>query len=185
MPATPEPAKASRSPWIRIGIAAAIFAVGAVGIGAYFSSQFPANDSDFNLHLWVKDKPAAAGNFAWTENIINSGSSTALDALAQCPSSSTEVFAFLSVLGQERKGVLYWQAYSRSSFVPGGTSVLEANLKPSGLISGQPGPRYLHQVGGKFSLGLACTHGNGGIVDSVGFRHVVITPNSDIQILER
>jgi hypothetical protein len=154
-----------------------------VGFLWYQSSTLPSNDSDVAMHLWVNDKPIAGKSFSWTENIINSASSKKLDEPLVCPSNSTEVYTFIAYPGQERKGVLDWPAYAQSAFIPNTTKVLEANIKPSALILGQPGVRYLHSLGGKFSLGIACTRGLGGIVNLVSYTHVQINRNDGIDIL--
>ncbi|MFM7030798.1 MAG: hypothetical protein ACKOWK_07030 [Micrococcales bacterium] len=174
---------AALSVWIKIlaaGVAVAFIAV--AGFALYQNSQFPANDSNASLHIWVNDKPSTVTSFGWTDNLINSGSDQSLSTPVDCPAESTEAFVFLSYPGQERKGLLYWPAYGQSAFMPGTTKVLEANLKPSGMVSGQPGPRYIHSIGGNFSIGLACTTNNGGKVLWVSYRHASIQAAGGIQI---
>jgi len=173
------------SAWIKI-LAAAVALVFIVVAGFiwYRNGQLPANNSNASLNFWINDKPAKSGAFSWTDNLINSGSDTALDTPVQCPAASTEAFVFLAYPGQERKGLLYWPAYGQSAFMPGTTKVLEANLKPAGMISGQPGPRYIHSIGGSFSIGLACTTNNGGKVLWVSYRHATIEAGGGIQIFE-
>ena len=173
------------SAWVKIVAAAvAVIFLAAAGFVWYQNSQFPANTSDGKLNFWLNDKPAGSGSYLWTDNLINSASATDMTAAVQCPANATEAFTFLAYPGQERKGLLFWPAYGQSAFMPGTTKVLETNLKPSAMISGQPGPRYIHSIGGNFSIGLACTTNSGGSVLWVAYRHATVQAGGGIQIFD-
>ena len=116
--------------------------------------------------------------FDWIEEAIGSPAKSSVHEFFTCPKSATEVFSFLSSRGGERDTHGGWKAYSPTAFYFGTSKVLEPNLRISGLIYGSPGPRYIKDTGGDFSLGIACTSGNLEKVLKVSYRFISIEARS-------
>jgi len=110
--------------------------------------------------------------FDWVSNAIGANSNSDINSQFSCPVTSTEVFVFLSLRGQETNPQTGWQAYSPTAFNGSSKNVLTPNLKPSGLINGTPGAKYIRDLGGDYSLGFACTRNQGKVVDSVSYRFI-------------
>jgi hypothetical protein len=139
------------------------------------NSLKPKNSSNESLYFYEDGNPRVEGKpLVWDANVTGSTSGTAPDSEFTCPQTSTQAFAFLSALGQEREIQGGWKAFSQTYLKPD-HRVLQPNLTISGLIEGEPGPRTVQRTGGDFSLGLACTHGGNSVVDSVSYRYVKVT----------
>jgi|GEM_PF-1755695 len=143
------------------------------------ANQAPVNTSVQSLRFFEQQKYRDANHvFAWTSNAIGANSATNINAMFTCPVQSTEVFTFLSLRGQEKQPASGWQAFSQTAFNGNTKSVLTPNLKPAGLINGTPGAIYSRDHGGDFSLGLACTHAGGKVVDAVSYRFINVVAHS-------
>lgn len=151
-----------------------------VGTGlVIFQSQTPVNTSEQAIRFFYQREYRNSDyKFQWDSNAIGANSATDLNSMFTCPAQSTEVMAFLSLRGQERVPDGGWQAFAPSSFFKDSKMVLTPNLKPSGLINGVPGAKYSRDRGGDYSLGLACTHNQAKIVDTVSYRFIAVTAHT-------
>ena len=142
-------------------------------------NQPPVNNSTQSVRFFYQGQYRDSSyKFNWDSNAIGANSATDINSMFSCPAKSTDVFTFLSLRGQELQPDGGWQAFGQTSFFHDTKDVLTPNLKPAGLINGSPGARYSRDHGGDFSLGLACTHNQGKIVDSVSYRFISVTAHS-------
>ena len=145
----------------------------------------PQNSSDVSLYIYEDDNPRVEGErLLWDANVTGSSSGESSFTEFICPETSTQAFAFLSAPGKEREIVDGWKAFSQTYLQPN-NQVLQPNLKISGLLEGEPGPKTILRTGGEFSLGLACTHGGNSVVDSVSYRYVSITAGTGEWVLSK
>ena len=159
---------------------AAVAAVAAVAVTAVLMQQQPVvNTSAQAIHFFYQATYRDSSyKFGWDANAIGSNSDTDINSRFSCPASSTDVFVFLSLRGQETQPDGGWQAFAQNAFYPGTKEVLTPNFKPSGLINGSPGAKYSRDHGGDFSLGLACTRNQGKIVDTVSYRSISVAAHT-------
>lgn len=139
------------------------------------------NDSSESLSFYssLQYRPSSH-KFDWIESAIASTSKEKMESALHCGKSATEVVSFLSDRGGEKNIDGGWKAYAPTAFYPGTKKVLEPNLRLSGLIFGSPGPRYIRDIGGKYSLGVACTSAGVEKVESVSYRFITIEPRTGL-----
>lgn len=157
-------------------VAVAAAAIVAVSMGA---NQTQTNGSSESLSFYssLKYRPSDY-RFEWIESAIASTSKDSMNSFLHCKSPSSEVVGFLSSRGGEKDINGGWKAYAPTAFYEGSLKVLQPNLRISGLIFGSPGPRYIRDLGGDYSLGVACTSGGVEKVESVSYRYITIEPRT-------
>ena len=164
-------------------IIAGTVVVVAIAITVFSSggNQPSKNDSSESLSFYssLQYRPSSY-KFEWIESAIASTSKEKMDSPLNCPDSATEVVNFLSSRGGEKDINGGWKAYAPTAFYPGSKKVLEPNLRLSGLVFGSPGPRYIRDLGGDFSLGVACTSAGVEKVESVSYRYISIEPHTGV-----
>ena len=161
-------------------IVAASVAATAAGSALVVSlNQPPTNLSAQSIRLFENGEyQDSSHQFAWTSNAIAANSKTDINNTLSCPMVSTEVFTFLSLRGQESVPDGGWQAFTQTAFKGNSHDVLTPNLKPAGFINGTPGAKYSRDHGGDFSLGIACTHNGGKVVDAVSYRFINVVAHT-------
>ena len=165
---------------VRVAVAATVAATLVAGFATAASATAGTNTTQQNgsagpVHLFLSGSYASANTaFAWTDNVIASGSKDDITVPVACASTSTSAAVFLSAVGSEGTKSS-WSAFAAASFVNGTTNVSQANLKPAGLTSGTPGAGAVKASGGNFSLGLACLSNNGVTVDKTFYRRIAVT----------
>ncbi len=167
----------------RVAVVATIAATLVGGFGAAAqaagTTTTQSNGSFGPVRVFLNDAYVAdaATTFAWSDNVISSGSTTDITSALSCPSSSEGAAVFLSARGAEStKGS--WKAFASAAFVGGTTTVSQANLKPAGLTSGNPGAGAIKSAGGDYSLGVACLSNSGVTVDRAYYRYISVTAST-------
>jgi hypothetical protein len=137
------------------------------------------NKSSQGVYLYENAEIVAANHsFVWDADIIGSTSDATIDSKFSCPTSSKSAYVFLAKRGLENEPQSGWQAYAEAYLDTSISGVRQPNLKISGLIGGEPGPRYIQRTGGDYSLGLACSHDGMNKIDSTSYVFVQIEAES-------
>ena len=118
----------------------------------------------------------ASKTWGWEDETYATSDKNNLDAVFACDSISEAPYVFISPRGSEFNAST-WKAYSTSAFTPKTKNVTLATLTPAMLISGG-NIASVKSSGGAFSLGVACTHNGGVVVDKVFFRWVNVTAST-------
>ena len=124
-----------------------------------------------------------AANKTWEFNgeIYASQSASDVDAFFTCPADATGAYTFISDRGQERTGVNGWDAAATQIFPAGSKNLLEVNFTPSAnIISFKLPQSSIKQIGGQYSLGVACTKNNGVTVTNAWYRYIDVTPSTGV-----
>jgi hypothetical protein len=158
-----------------LAVVATTVAITVVVSGTSRSSLATTEPSDGDLFLFDTDLNLAKSGLSWRwkDDVYGSMSATDVNTEIICPMGSTGGFSFLSLAGAERTPNL-WQASAPLGFNGQSTHILNANLTPGWLTNGNSlGAR---DVGGDFSLGVACSSDNGMKVTGAFYRSIAVVP---------
>jgi len=170
----------------RIYAIAAILAV-VGGLFTWLASPSRADvtsGSDGSLYLYDGNyalQEAADKTWDFAGEVYASASSTTAEEPFVCPAESTGAYTFIADRGQERGGLNSWNAAATQIFPAGSKNLLEPNFTPSANIISLKLPQSsIKQVGGDYSLGIACTGNNGVTVIKTWYRYISVTAGTGV-----
>ncbi len=153
------------------------------GSWTYFSSPSRAEvtaGSDGPVFLYDGNyalQDTASKTWEFNGEVYASQSASDVDAFFTCPAEATGAYTFISDRGQERGGLNGWNAVAPQIFPAGSKNLLEVNFTPSANVNPLKLPQAsIKQIGGQFSLGVACTKNNGVTVVNAWYRYIDVTP---------
>jgi hypothetical protein len=139
--------------------------------------QKPIVPSDAPLFRAKGELALAEDNntWAWSDSAYASASKTDPKAAFICPAGSSNAASFVAALGDERT-IASWAMWEFIG-AEDDPRVLLAPLTPDRMGSGSG--QAIHQSGGQFSLGVACTSNNNLIVTAAFYRTIKVRPGGD------
>jgi len=152
------------------------------GSWTFFSSPSRAevtSGSDGSVFLYDGNyalQEAADKTWAFNAEVYASKADNNVDDPFVCPAEATGAYTFISDRGQERGGTNSWDAAATQIFPAGSKNLLEVNFSPSAnIISFKLPQASIKQIGGQYSLGVACTKNNGVTVVNAWYRYIEVT----------
>jgi hypothetical protein len=157
------------------GLALVAFAVVGTVAVMTLAVQTPRVPSDAALFVVDTDNVVAEDGRKWAWNDDANASASEIDAEAplSCPTGSTNSASFMAMPGNERN-VASWSMWEFLGYGGDQTSILLAPLTPDRMGSGSG--QAIHQTGGTFSLGVACTANNNLDVMAAYYRTIIVQP---------